>query len=108
MTPNTPLLAITNCANPEDAAKLGRWLVQENLAACVNVLPVMRSIYHWQGQLQEDSESTLLIKTNRVNFDRIKAELPKQHSYDLPELIAIDISNGLPHYLNWLSTHLKP
>lgn len=108
MTPNLPLLALTNCANPDDAAELGRWLVQENLAACVNVLPAVRSIYHWQGKLQEDSESTLLIKTNSLNFERIKAQLPQRHKYDLPELIALDISNGLTDYLHWLNTHLKP
>ncbi len=72
------------------------------LAACVNLLPGIRSIYAWQGEIQRDAEVMLLIKTSTARFVALTQRLPELHPYDLPEIIAIPVSHGLPPYLEWV------
>ncbi len=90
----------------EPAESLARFLVEEQLAACVNILPGLTSVYPWEGKIETGSEALLLIKTERVLYQRLETELRERHPYELPELIVIDIERGLPDYLNWISQWL--
>ncbi len=97
------------CTCPEgDAAKtLVESLVGERLAACVNILPGLTSVYSWQGAMESAQEALLLIKTERQVYPRLEARLRELHPYELPEIVAIDIERGLPDYLNWISQWLN-
>jgi periplasmic divalent cation tolerance protein len=96
------IVVLSNCGSPEEAARVARALVEERLAACVNIIPSVRSIYHWQGAIEEETEWTLLIKTRRALFDRLRSALLRAHSYELPEVIAIPIIDGHSDYLAWI------
>ncbi len=96
------LLVHCTCPDPASARHIAEVLVAEKLAACVQVLPQMLSIYRWQGQLQVDSEALLLIKTTRARFDALRACIAALHPYDLPELLALDVTDAAPAYLDWL------
>lgn len=106
MATNSLLLAFCNCPDEKTAQDIAYWLVEDRLAACVNILPAVQSIYRWQGKLETDSEVTLLIKTDSPNLELIKGELPSRHPYELPELITVCIKDGLPPYLRWLEQSL--
>ena len=106
MAKNSLLLAFCNCPDDKSAQDIAYWLVGDRLATCVNILPSVQSIYRWQGKLETDSETTLLIKTDNANLELIKAELINRHPYDLPELVAVCINDGLPAYLRWLEQGL--
>jgi periplasmic divalent cation tolerance protein len=107
--PPSPLILVF-CSAPdlETADRLGTRLVEEDLAACVNLLPGIRSIYRWQGKLVRDAEVLLLIKTREVLFPTLAARLRELHPYDLPEIIASPISQGLPDYLEWVNACTSP
>ena len=90
----------------EPTESLARFLVEEHLAACVNILPGLTSVYPWEGKIETGSEALLLIKTERMLYQKLEAELRERHPYELPELIVIDIERGLPDYLNWISQWL--
>ncbi len=98
----TVLLAFCTCPNEVVAEAIADTLVGEKLAACVNLLPGIRSIYAWQGEIQRDAEVMLLIKTSTARFVALTHRLPELHPYDLPEIIAIPVSHGLPPYLEWV------
>jgi len=106
MATQTLLLAFCNCPDEATAQDIAYWLVEARLASCVNILPSVQSVYRWQGKLETDAEHTLLIKTDSNNLTLIKAELPKRHPYELPELIAVCIDDGSPAYLRWLEQGL--
>ncbi|SRR5450830_1566326 len=97
------LLVLTNLADAEQAQAIAAHLVEQRLAACVNILPAVQSIYHWQGVITHTSEITLLIKTTQTRYSEVEAAITKLHPYDLPEIIAIPISDGLPSYLQWIA-----
>ncbi|HEY7374141.1 MAG TPA: divalent-cation tolerance protein CutA [Polyangia bacterium] len=84
------------------ATVLARALVGEGLAACVNIVPGVRSIYRWEGKLQEDDEVLCLIKTRRAVFDRARARILALHPYEVPEILAFAVEDGSPAYLEWL------
>jgi len=84
------------------AERLGRTLVQERLAACVNLLPGVRSIYRWKGELQEDSEVLLLVKTRKELLQALVHRLGDLHPYELPEVLALPVTGGSEPYLRWL------
>ncbi|HDP88987.1 MAG TPA: divalent-cation tolerance protein CutA [Thioalkalivibrio sp.] len=96
------LLVLTTHPDAEGAEALARTLVDERLAACVNVLPRMTSIYTWEGTAQRGEEHQLFIKTRAAAFDPLKARLCELHPYDVPELIAVPVTHGLAAYLNWI------
>ena len=98
-----PLLCLSTCPDAETAARIARALVEERLAACVNRLPGMNSTYRWQGEIHEDAEVLLLIKTTRERFDALRDRLVELHPYEVPELVAFEIAGGLPTYLEWLA-----
>jgi periplasmic divalent cation tolerance protein len=104
----TPLLLIL-CTVPdrETALKLSRSLLEQGLAACVNLTSPITSVYHWQGELQESEEILLLIKTTKQHYKNVEAMLREQHPYELPEIIAVPVEQGLEDYLNWVERCTK-
>jgi periplasmic divalent cation tolerance protein len=101
------IVVFSTCSNPEDAARIARKLIDERLAACVNVSPGMRSYYRWKGAIEESEECLLIIKTSRDLFDRLRLELEKAHTYEVPEVVAVPVVDGAPNYLNWMEAELK-
>ena len=92
------------CSVPAAAAdRLARLLVEERLAACVQTVPGLRSTYRWEGELQQSDESLLLVKTTVARYAALERTLAAHHPYDVPEILAVDASAGLPAYLRWLS-----
>lgn len=93
--------------NPEIAKDIATTLVAEKLAACVNILPAIQSVYEWKGQIETDAESLLLIKTTAGTYPELESRLLAIHPYELPELIMVPISGGSDDYLKWLSRSVK-
>ena len=98
------LLILTNLPDADSAQALATTLVSERLAACVNVLAPCRSVYRWQGAIESAQEVPLLIKTTAARYADLEAAIRAAHPYELPEIIAVPISNGLPGYLDWVVT----
>jgi periplasmic divalent cation tolerance protein len=96
------ILVFSTCETEEEAARLARTLVEKKLAACVNILPGARSIYRWQGKVEDAKEFLLTIKSRRDLFDQLRAELEHMHSYEVPEAIAIPIVDASERYLKWI------
>ena len=84
------------------AQKIASALVQAHEAACVNIVPGIRSVYHWEGAECNDEEFLLLIKSSEENFEAVRARIRQMHSYEIPEIIALPIAAGDPGYLAWL------
>lgn len=101
------IIVLTTCESSQDAERIAHILVEGHLAACVNILPSIKSIYRWQGEMEKSSELLLLIKTRRGLFDHLKAELARVHTYELPEVVALPIVDGSAGYLDWLDKELK-
>jgi len=101
------IVVLSTCASPEEAEKIARALVEKKLAACVNILPAVRSIYRWKDGIEDDQETLLLIKSSRALFGELRAEIQKLHSYEIPEAIAIPIVDGLERYLEWIADALR-
>lgn len=99
---SNPLLALCTCPDADSAGKLARTLVGEHLAACVSRIPGITSVYAWQSRIEEDTEVLLLIKTTSERFAALRERVVALHPYEVPELIALDIGDGLPAYLQWL------
>jgi periplasmic divalent cation tolerance protein len=96
-------LVLTTLPDADIAAKLARNLVEARLAACVNILPSCQSIYRWQGKVHEEGEIPLVIKTTVALYPAVETYLRQNHPYDLPEIIVLDIAQGLPEYLRWIA-----
>lgn len=92
----------------DTAARIARSLVQERLAACGNIVPGLRSIYTWQGQVHDDAEVLLILKTRAERVADLAARVVALHPYDLPEVIALPVSAGLPGYLQWVADQVDP
>ncbi len=103
-----PLLVLSTAPNTDEAARIARTLVEERLAACVNILDGARSIYRWQGAIEDSPEAVLLIKTGHHLFAELRDRLAALHPYTTPEIIAVPIENGSEPYLTWLANELKP
>jgi periplasmic divalent cation tolerance protein len=101
-------LVITTLPDQESARQLARLLVEERLAACVNVLAPCDSIYRWQGAIQENGEVPMIIKTTPERYHQLEAFLRERHPYDLPEILALDPEQGLPDYLAWVVRETQP
>jgi periplasmic divalent cation tolerance protein len=101
------IVVLSTCATQEEAEKLARILLDERLAACVNVIPRVRSYYRWQGAIESADECLLVVKSSRELFSSLRAVLEKEHSYQVPELLALPIVEGAPNYLNWLLANLR-
>jgi periplasmic divalent cation tolerance protein len=94
---------LSTCPDTAVAEKLAQSLLDAGLAACVNILPGVRSMYVWKGSLQSATEVLMVIKTPATNFDRLRASLVAAHPYELPEVVALEIADGHHPYLQWLA-----
>ena len=102
------IVTLCTCPEKESAEKIARLLVDSGLAACVNILPNLTSVYSWQGQIETAGEHLLLIKSSQAGYQAIETAILSLHPYELPEIIAVPIGQGLPGYLNWiLSCHVS-
>jgi periplasmic divalent cation tolerance protein len=97
------LLVLTNCPDETSANAIALAVVEARLAACVNILPRVQSIYRWQGAVESASEIPLLIKTTAANYPALEAAIRARHPYETPEIIALPVERGLPAYLNWVA-----
>jgi periplasmic divalent cation tolerance protein len=94
-------------ATAAESEKLARSLVEENLAGCVNVIPAVNSIFVWEGKIEEESESLLLIKSHTRKFVELQSRIVELHSYDCPEIICLSIQDGYKPYLDWLNSTIS-
>jgi len=92
-------LVLTTCGSSEEASRIARELIQRRLAACVNIVPQVLSMYRWQGEI----ESLLVIKTTADAFERVQAAIRELHSYDLPECVSVAVDDGSVPYLDWIA-----
>ena len=97
------IVVFMTAANGEEATRLAEMLVGAHLAACVQILPEMESVYRWEGKIERQSEVLLIAKTTRGKFDDLEREVRALHSYDTPEIVAVPIVIGSAPYLEWLS-----
>ena len=102
------IVVFMTAANGEEAARLADMLVGAHLAACVQIMPEMESVYRWQGKIERQSEVLLLAKTTRAKFDELEREVLALHSYDTPEIIAVPVITGSAPYLDWLDRATDP
>ncbi len=102
------LLILTNLPDEASAQTLASHLVEARLAACVNVLAPCRSVYRWQGALEDAREVPLLIKTTAARYAALEAAIRASHPYELPEIIAVPVARGLPEYLSWVAAETLP
>lgn len=98
------LLVFTNLPDEAAAGELAGLLVEQRLAACVNILAPCRSVYRWQGAVEEAAEVPLLIKTTAARYGELEAAIRQFHPYELPEIIAVPVGRGLPAYLHWVAS----
>jgi|SRR6478609_1337817 periplasmic divalent cation tolerance protein len=101
------LLVWTNLPERAAAERLADMLIEKRLAACVNILAPCRSVYRWKGAVQHDEEHPMLIKTTAERYPAMEKALREGHPYELPEIIAVPISQGLPDYLAWVAAETK-
>lgn len=97
------LLVFTMLPNADAAVALAKRVVEERLAACANILPAVRSIYRWQGKLQDENEVLVLMKTRQEHFERLKARILELHPYEVPEVLAVPVEQGYAAYLEWIA-----
>jgi periplasmic divalent cation tolerance protein len=97
------LVVLVTCPTPERAAEIARALVEERLAACGNVVPGLRSIYRWEGKVQDDAEALLVLKTTRARFEALRERVLALHPYEVPEVIALSVEAGSAPYLAWIA-----
>jgi periplasmic divalent cation tolerance protein len=103
------IIVLVTCGSAKEAGRIARSLVEQRLAACVNILNVpVRSIYRWKGKVDSARELLLVIKSSRRQFARLERAIKKLHSYDVPEIIALPIERGSREYLAWLAESLGP
>jgi periplasmic divalent cation tolerance protein len=100
-------IVLSTVGSEDEGRKIARYLVENRLAACVNILPQIQSIYRWQGNVESDREWLLLIKTTAEKFPAVRDAVRMLHSYELPECIAINIEDGSIDYLEWIEQSVK-
>jgi len=96
-------IVLSTFPSPDKAAEIGKILVEEQLAACVNLLPGVRSLYRWQGAISDDTETLALIKTTAERYDALASRLVSLHPYEVPELVALSPASGHAPYLAWIA-----
>jgi len=101
-----PLLCLCTCPDAPSARRLAGLLVEARLAACVNVLPGLTSVYRWQGAVESADEVLLVIKTDAAHYPALEEALQREHPYELPEVVAVSIAAGSTRYLEWLHAAL--
>jgi len=103
------IVVLVTCGSAKEARKIARAVVEKRLAACANILtsPV-QSVYRWKGRVESAKEFLLIIKSTKAGFPKLKAEVTRLHSYDVPEIIALPIASGASNYLTWISNSVAP
>ncbi len=99
---NEFIVVLITCGSEEEAMKIANALVEEHLAACVNLVSPIRSIYRWKGKIWDEKEWLLIIKTQKQRFEELEKKVKFLHSYSVPEIISLPIVEGSSSYLNWL------
>jgi periplasmic divalent cation tolerance protein len=97
------LLVLTTLPSADAAAQVAKAVVGEKLAACANILPALRSIYRWQGKVEDENEVLVLLKTQKALFARLKERILALHPYEVPEVLAIPVEQGHGAYLDWIA-----
>lgn len=105
---NKVVVVLVTCANEEQGASIARSLVGERLAACVNLVAGIRSIYRWRERLEDDRETLLLVKTRTQLLTRVERRVRELHTYELPEVVALPLCGGSRPYLDWLFDSTAP
>jgi periplasmic divalent cation tolerance protein len=100
-------LVLSTFPDPETARRVGRQLVEQKCAACVNILPPVESIYRWQGTIEEARETLAFFKTSETRLELLQTSLRELHPYEVPEIIAFRIAHGLPQYLEWVAENCR-
>ena len=100
------IVVLSTCASADEAGRIARALVEKRLAACVNVVAGVRSVYRWKGAVEEEAEVLLVIKSSRALFAQLRIELERMHSYEVPEVVAVPIVEGSERYLAWMDREL--
>jgi periplasmic divalent cation tolerance protein len=101
------LVVLVTAPTPERAAEIARALVEERLAACGNVVPAIRSIYRWEGKVQDDQEALLVLKTTRDRFEALRERVVALHPYQVPEVLALEVEAGSAPYLAWIAAETR-
>ena len=101
------LLVLTNLPDRAAAERLADALIEQRVAACVNILAPCRSVYRWKGATQREEEHPMLVKTTAERYPALEAAIRAGHPYELPEIIAVPIEHGLPTYLAWVDAETK-
>ncbi|MDQ7781578.1 MAG: divalent-cation tolerance protein CutA [Desulfomonilaceae bacterium] len=96
------ILCLVTIDDLDKAVHMARTIVEKKLAACVNILPQIRSIYSWKGETCDEAEQLMIVKTTDYLFERLQEEIKRLHPYEVPEIIAFNIDRGLPDYLRWI------
>lgn len=107
-SPDVVCVALSTAPDAESGARIARALVEERLAACVNLVPGVRSIYRWQERIEDEGECLLVIKTRRERVEALDARLRALHPYELPELVALPVAAGSAPYLAWVAGETAP
>lgn len=100
-------LVLCTCPDEAAAINIAENIVAQRLAACVNVLPSIYSVYHWQDNVESAKESMIFIKTSQENYSALEKVITSLHPYEVPEIIALNIDNGLPEYLKWIGNSIN-
>jgi periplasmic divalent cation tolerance protein len=100
------IVVLSTCASLEEAQRMARELVEKRLAACVNIIPGIRSVYHWKEAIEEEEEVLLLIKTSRALLQELRDGIERLHSYEVPEVVALQVVDGSERYLAWMTREL--
>ena len=100
-------VVLVTAPTPEAAAEIARALVEEGLVACGNVVPGLRSIYRWEGKVVDEAEALLVLKTERRLLGALKARVATLHPYQVPELLALPVDDGLGPYLAWIAASVR-
>jgi periplasmic divalent cation tolerance protein len=100
--PDQPIAVLITAPNNEEASRLAEMLVERKLAACVQILPAMESVYHWQGKIERQAELLLIAKTLASKFAELEREVRALHSYEMPEIVAVPLTALSQPYLQWL------
>ena len=104
---NEAIVVFVTAANSEEAAELAEMLVGQRLAACVQILPEMETVYRWLGKIERQKEVLVIAKTIKSKFEELEREVRAIHSYETPEIVALPLAAGSPPYLEWLSSSVN-
>lgn len=99
------IIILCNTNSMDSAETIANFLVKEKLAACVNIVPKIKSIYTWQNKIEKEEEVLIFIKTKQSLFNQVKEKIRLLHPYEVPEIISINIQEGTTDYLNWISNN---